>query len=163
MKSRFSLVGLFCGCVWAAFALEVRLTVEEPGGVARAAWPVTSGVPFAQSALRDPVAINLHASDGKAVPVQADVLARWPDGSVRWLLLDFQIDLTAGRPVRLEIMFVDQPACGSTVESNDLRVRADVTSDGLAELSFTPDHGGTLRLVCTPSGLVLRTGHAADK
>ena len=29
------------------------------------------------------------------IPLQTEALAHWPDGSVRWLLLDFQIDLAA--------------------------------------------------------------------
>lgn len=89
-------------CLWyslttvAASAFDIALAVEEPGGVPRPGWPVTSGVPFARGALTDAKAVTLLAGDGKAVPLQTDVLARWPDGSVRWLLLDFQVDLAAG-------------------------------------------------------------------
>jgi len=76
-----------------AVAGEVRLTVAEPSGVARQGWPVTSGVPFAQGALKAPDASALFDADGRELPLQTEVLATWPDGSVRWLLLDFQIDL----------------------------------------------------------------------
>jgi len=76
-------------------AATVKLTVEEPSGVERKGWPVTSGIPFAKGALRDHRASALFGPDGKEMPLQTEVLARWPDGSVRWLLLDFQIDLAA--------------------------------------------------------------------
>jgi hypothetical protein len=80
----------------AACATDVTLTVEEPAGVARAAWPVTSGIPLAQGALTDDQAAALFPAEGKTeIPLQTEVLARWPDGSVRWLLLDFQTDLAA--------------------------------------------------------------------
>lgn len=79
----------------ATAAAPVRLTVEEPAGAARAAWPVTSGVPFAPGALRTTDALALRTGDGAAVPLQTDVLARWPDGSIRWLLVDFQTPLAA--------------------------------------------------------------------
>ena len=39
--------------------LTVRFTVEEPSGVQRCDWPVTSGVPLAQGALKDPNAAAL--------------------------------------------------------------------------------------------------------
>lgn len=88
------LAGLVAGFATAA---EVKLSVSEPSGVARAAWPVTSGVPFAQGALRDAAGISLRDDSGKRVALQTDVLARWPDGSVRWALVDFATDLTAGQ------------------------------------------------------------------
>jgi len=72
---------------------EVALTVREPSGVLREAWPVTSGVPIPRGRLRQARRVALRHVDGQTVPVQAEVLSRWPDGSVRWLLLDFQIDL----------------------------------------------------------------------
>lgn len=78
-----------------AAALDVALTVNEPAGVARRGWPVTSGVPVARGELREAGGVALRGPDGADVPVQTDVLARWPDGSVRWLLVDFQADLRA--------------------------------------------------------------------
>src|SRR5207253_6359920 len=49
-------------------------------------------------ALRDPAALRLLDAEGKPVPLQTTTLAHWPDGSVRWLLLDFLIRaLPAGR------------------------------------------------------------------
>ena len=80
---------------WPAEAATVKLTVEEPTGVERKGWPVTSGIPLAEGQLRDADTAALFAADGKEVPLQTEVLARWPDGSVRWLLLDFQGDLAA--------------------------------------------------------------------
>lgn len=83
--------------LWARAAGEVALTVSEPSGVARRGWPVTSGVPFARGALADPSRVALFDEAGRPVPLQSDVLARWADGSVRWLLVDFQVDLAAGQ------------------------------------------------------------------
>ena len=52
--------------------------------------PVTGGVPIPEGAVRDTDSFLLSEGDGKQVPLQTKVLARWKDGSVRWLLLDFQ-------------------------------------------------------------------------
>ena len=87
----------------AALAATVKLTVQEPSGVARKGWPVTSGIPFAQGALRDHMASALFGPDGKEMPLQTEVLAKWPDGSARWLLLDFQVDLAANEKKALTL------------------------------------------------------------
>jgi hypothetical protein len=56
--------------------------------------PVTLGVPFPKGTLTDGK-VALRDADGRPVPVQAEPLARWSDGSVRWLLLDFVVDTMA--------------------------------------------------------------------
>jgi hypothetical protein len=52
--------------------------------------PITSGVPIAEGVAPEGTRFNLRDAGGQAVPVQAAVLARWKDGSARWVLLDFQ-------------------------------------------------------------------------
>ncbi len=76
---------------------EVRFTVAEPAGIERRQWPVTSGIPLAAGTMTPALSQTaaLYTSDGREVPLQTEVLSKWPDGSVRWLLLDFQVDLSA--------------------------------------------------------------------
>jgi hypothetical protein len=102
--------------------LDVALSVEEPAGVARAGWPVTSGVPFSRGALTDPARLILADSAGRTVPLQTDVLARWPDGSVRWLLVDFQTDLAARQKQTFALRAAQRPA--APVATARLRVTA---------------------------------------
>jgi hypothetical protein len=70
-------------------AQRIRLQVIEPTGAGRPAWPVTSGVPFRQGALASAADVRLLGADGQELPAQFEALAQWPDGSVRWLLVDF--------------------------------------------------------------------------
>jgi hypothetical protein len=70
-----------------AEVLQVPLILHAPT-VASASQPLAVGLPFPRSALAWPAATKLVDADGLAVPVQAEPLARWSDGSVRWLLLD---------------------------------------------------------------------------
>jgi hypothetical protein len=86
-----------------AAAAEVTLAVEEPTGVARKAWPVTSSIPLAAGALTDVREAALFTAAGQEIPLQTEALCRWPDGSVRWLLLDFLLDL-AEREKRLLVL-----------------------------------------------------------
>lgn len=73
----------------------VPIAVEEASGVDRAAWPVRTGVPFAQGALHRGGAVMVTAPDGKTVPIQTTETSHWLDGSVRWLLVEFAADVKA--------------------------------------------------------------------
>jgi hypothetical protein len=73
----------------------VALAVAEPAGVARHAFPATASVPLPRGRLRDPAALWLAAPDRRPTSVQAHALERWPDGTLRWLLLDFLADVPA--------------------------------------------------------------------
>jgi hypothetical protein len=73
----------------------VPLTVRNPLELARVHAPVTSGVPFPPGHLTAAKNVRLLDQRGREVPVQTEVLSRWPDGSIRWLLLDFQADAPA--------------------------------------------------------------------
>lgn len=79
-----------------ASAKTIPLTITETAGFHRRGGPVTSGVPFPMGVLRTNTPVRLLNSAGAEVPCQSAVLATWRDGSVKWLLLDFQTDLRAG-------------------------------------------------------------------
>jgi hypothetical protein len=64
---------------------------------------VTSGVPFPQGFLTDPTRVGVCTDAGTAVPVQRRVLAEWPDGSVKSLLLDIPVALAEGAAARFQL------------------------------------------------------------
>ena len=53
--------------------------------------PVSLGIPFPASVLREPGSLSLVDDEGKPVLLQTLPLACWPDGSTKWLLLDFML------------------------------------------------------------------------
>lgn len=62
-------------------------------------WPVTLGVPFAKETLWDEDAVRVVDANGREVPLQTKVSATWTDGgSIKWLLFDFEADLTPSKP-----------------------------------------------------------------
>jgi YetA-like protein len=73
--------------------LVVPLIVEGPTD--RQAQPVTLGIPFPRAALAPTDPLVLSGPDGESLDLQTQQLAHWPDGSVKWLLVDFL--LPAGR------------------------------------------------------------------
>ncbi|MBM3334631.1 hypothetical protein FJY63_08215 [Candidatus Sumerlaeota bacterium] len=105
IRSQMLALLLVVGLIRLGQAGETKISVEEPSGVERKGWPVTSGVPFAAGALANPQSAALFTGDGMEVPLQTEVLSRWPDGSVRWLLLDFQVDLKPKEKKALVLRF----------------------------------------------------------
>ncbi|MXY49316.1 MAG: hypothetical protein F4Y38_08450 [Gemmatimonadetes bacterium] len=55
-----------------------------------AQWPVTRGVPIPEGMLRGTEGLVVVDPDGDRVPAQIRVLGRWADGSMKWVLVDFQ-------------------------------------------------------------------------
>jgi hypothetical protein len=70
---------------------------------ARRREPVTVGVPLPQGACHDAQSWRLLDKDDHPLLLQTRVLDRWTDGSVRWLLVDSQVDVpeSAGTSLRL--------------------------------------------------------------
>jgi hypothetical protein len=66
----------------------VAVTVRETAGIRRSAFPAVARVPLARGAFREapPARLLLNGSE---VPSQATAMERWPDGSVRWMDVDF--------------------------------------------------------------------------
>ena len=75
------------------------LLIEGPSTVA-GGQPVATGLPFPKGVLRDPRTLRLLDHDGQPVPLQATPLARWSDGSVKWLLVEFLLDAIPEGPAR---------------------------------------------------------------
>ena len=90
--SAISLVLLTVSC---AGAVEIKLHVSEIDRMARTPAVVTTGVPFAKGTVTDVSSLSVSV-DGKAIPAQFSKLAVWEDGSVRWALLDSQLDVPPG-------------------------------------------------------------------
>ena len=71
----------------------IEIRVEEGEGIERKNWPLTRGVPLGKGEVRGVEDLWLEDGGGKATAAQFKVLGRWPDGSVKWVLVDFQGDV----------------------------------------------------------------------
>ena len=77
-------------------ALNVKLTLAERHSDSRTGEPVTSGVPLPQGQFKDVSKLRLVDDKGNEVPCQFTPTVKWfRDGSIRWVLLDFQASVTA--------------------------------------------------------------------
>lgn len=75
----------------------IRFVLSEHAGVNRVAEPVSFGVPLSFGYVGDIKDLALIDETGAPLPFDTRVLARWPDNSVRWVLVDTQISIPAGR------------------------------------------------------------------
>jgi len=116
--------------------LQLSAAGKVPG--ARRNEPITVGVPFPRSWCRDAGELSLVSGEGVAVPLQARVLDRWSDGSLRWALCDFAASAAAGRcTYRLErrkLAVEPPPAIDVAIAER----RASV-STGAARFELRPD------------------------
>lgn len=84
---------------------RVPLRVEEPTGVRRENWPVRRGVPFPKGELDSADCVRLVGPGGEECPCEVRETARWADGSVKWVLLDFQVGIGPQETVVYELEY----------------------------------------------------------
>ncbi|KKL12549.1 hypothetical protein LCGC14_2534650, partial [marine sediment metagenome] len=75
--------------------LAIDITVRYLPSGGGAALPVWTGVALPPGAVKDTTSLRLCDSGGRSVGGQFDVLARWADGSARWVLVSW---LAGGAP-----------------------------------------------------------------
>ncbi|MCM8787663.1 MAG: hypothetical protein NC935_06370 [Candidatus Omnitrophica bacterium] len=73
---------------------KIPIILDELSGINRIDEPVTGGIPIKKGLLFDTKNICL-INQNKIIPVQTQILSRWSDGSIKWLLLDFKTSLNA--------------------------------------------------------------------
>ena len=95
----------------------IRLTVTDRDGRACTGWPLTRGVPLPEGAVGETGELMLAGPGGDAVPVQLRPLARWPDGSLKWVLADFQARTRAGGWRTTSVEGVNVPARKRSADS----------------------------------------------
>ncbi len=116
----------------------VPISVQDPNAFAVEDWPITTGIPFPRGCLGSPDHVRLM-SEGREVPAQVRLTARWPDGCVKWLLVTFQAAVSAetrgeyqlefGRDVRRTVppqsLNVTENDNGVVIDTGTLRFRID--------------------------------------
>ncbi len=137
-----------------------QLTVNNPAPINRSRDLLLGGVPLPQGACRDAAALRLLESDGVAVALQADVQARWPDGTVKWALLcapgvtvpaDGRVRMTLEQtpntsPTDPAALRVRQTTGGVHVDTGAVRFTVQATGPLVAELEARTEDGWEARI-----------------
>ncbi len=131
------------------FAGQAVIRLEEPVGLARTDWPVGLGFPFARGELKDLSSLVVISPGRERCPVQAKVLSRWPDGSVRWAHVLFLADLK--RQAMAERRLEWNTGAQTPVPSREVRVEERSGSikvaAGSLEVTFSAAGGGLFESV----------------
>ena len=150
-----------------------KIQFVEESGHDRVAEGVRVGLPFSKGVLRDPGSIGLTTGDGQQVPAHFKPLVDWDDGSVRWLLASFQIDLAANAELSVTVHEDGGDAAQGTAmgvtEGGGVRVDTGVTRvrvGGRARDTFVVQDAQDQELLSSQPKLALVTGdgksHCAD-
>ncbi|MHB9105585.1 MAG: RIFT barrel domain-containing protein [Armatimonadota bacterium] len=89
--------------------------------------PFTYGVPIPEGAAKSVAEIALLDAQGRPAPVAVQAMATWPDGSVRWALLDFAGDFAPNEQADWELVIGE----GITPPAPQYPVVVEETADGI--------------------------------
>jgi len=82
---------------------SITITLTESAGVGRVAEPTTVSVPFARGELTEANLVTLRDETGNPIHIDRRILARWADGSVRWLQLGFCASLESNQTSQWQV------------------------------------------------------------
>ena len=144
---------------------EVQLAVRNPLDIAVDNWPVTSGVPFPQGQLSSSDHVRLLVGNAE-VPAQIETTARWPDGSIKWLLVTFTTDIAAAETGQYRLQYGSQVRRASFTQGISIDEEGELRIDTGA-IQLTIDRAGNLAELEREGRLLLRqesvcASHATD-
>ena len=130
----------------------IPLAIRNRTGFDLSAAPARGGVPFARGVLRDVGEAKLLTAGGEELPCRVRATARWYDGSVKWLLVDTQVDLPRDGKIRPRLVpgaatpfgrpvTVDEAPDALTVDTGAARFRFSKTRFGLPDAAWADMDG----------------------
>jgi hypothetical protein len=133
------------------------LTVHDSTGIGRTDEAVVSGVPIAPGAVSNTNRLVLLNADGRRLPMQADALARWNDGSAKWVLVTTpRVSLAAGKSARLTLVCEPGDAMGNRSRDKD-SIQLGETPGGLRV------DNGRVRFLIRRTGKIVSTFESRGK
>jgi hypothetical protein len=87
---------------------QVPLELLEESGQDRAATPLRCGFPLPQGGIVSPGNVRLLGAGGREIPAQVTATARWPEGSLKWVLIESLVPLKAKERQELQVEFGQQ-------------------------------------------------------
>jgi YetA-like protein len=84
---------------------RVDVTAHAPVNPAGRSWPVRCGLPIPRGELGSAANAAVLDHAGKRLPSEARAMGVWPDGTVKWLYLDFMSDFSQQSEQRFTIIY----------------------------------------------------------
>lgn len=141
-------VALYLLTVQCVHAKSINLYVQEETGIVRTNHPVRGGIPFPQGELSSADNLILKYQESE-VPCQYTVATNWPDGSIKWVWLDFFATVDAGEEKQYSLlinegMHTSLPLMG--IVENESRI---TVNSGEALFTLSKTAGNVFDRVCT--------------
>ena len=111
---------------------SLSITLTNPNAIERVQEPVTLGVPFARGDLFAPLDLQILDSQENNLPSHVSTLARWPDSSIKWALLDFQVDMFSNEHSRVYVTKTRDPVKNSTHFQGQSEITVDESEQQIA-------------------------------
>jgi hypothetical protein len=126
-------------------------------------WPVRSGAPIPRGELASAGNVQVLNEAGEAIGAQSRAMATWPDGSVKWLFVDFAHDFSRNAAGRYRIRYgnrVQPAAAKERVEISASDAGLEVNT-GAIRFLVPKARFGMVENVRLASGKVLQAGPIA--
>jgi hypothetical protein len=139
---------------------SVPIKVSAPAFSSGRNWPVRAGIPIPQGELGSADRVSIVNSTGAAIPSQSQTMATWPDGSVKWLMVDFTHDFNKSGDSRYEIRYgnrVNAVTAPSKVEIRTTEAGLEVNT-GAIQFLVPKSRFGIVRDVRLTSGKLIQRG-----
>ena len=81
-----------------------NILIKELIAVNRLNEPVSFGIPFGKGILQDSNTLCLYDNNDNLVHLQASTLNKWTDGSIKWVLIDFQAKVDANSQTQYRLV-----------------------------------------------------------
>ena len=148
--------------------IPLRVTSTATARVSNRRLPLSAGIPLPKGAVAELTGWSLSGPDGRPLPLEIHAAERWHDGSLRWVLVDTQVDTPAGEfslPLTLvheeglgaavarpaDVVDIRRTAQGFAIDTGTMTADVSTVSSGLITQSRT----GSM-LCARGSGLVIR-------
>lgn len=116
-------------CMEAQTVSRIGIHVAETAGIRRTGFPVDARVSFARGALHSERTVRL-VQNSKEVPAQYSVESQWPDGSVEWLNVDFNVNAAPGEKLDYQLEYGDQISPGEAPKGLTVEAGGDFIQSG---------------------------------
>ncbi|NRA37827.1 MAG: hypothetical protein HRU15_06785, partial [Planctomycetes bacterium] len=136
---------------------SLQFTLKEAQGVEGIDRAISGGIPFARGVLKDPQRVRLVTASGKTIPLQTRITGYWPEGTVKWLLLDFIAGANEKTTYTLEYGAQIKPYVGTALAKADAatKTKAIQIDTGPLQLEFDAAVSGGIRSVRRGKQLML--------
>jgi len=83
----------------------IIIDITERNGITRSLEPVSCGIPFARGNIVDAGKLYLLDDNGEEIAASFTPLAHWNDKSLKWVLIDFQINIDAYETRSIQVLY----------------------------------------------------------